>query len=389
MKSNPTTFFHLIQGYHVKITQCGDLNSRVIELPHSQFLCTPFRSDEPSVRQFYALIRTLLEKKDKMVCCLFCSPEGEWELISAQPIWVNWIKHQYAISNQIAQITIPTKHFNEKNESRVVSLYGSVERLVYLQNVDACRIYCNWIAQVVEKVLNKIKLEELDSYTLEAHLKNFIIEDEAMQLRHKELNEEETVLKLGALQNFYSFPLAPQDATFALEKQLVRGRAEIEQRLKVQLETLAQIVDIIPIIESAHPNLTSLKRLVLLARPLLNRLFEAQIPPSITWGQQLMLLQLLHEEMDIATILSCDTGLQRTQMAFSVMAAISLFKEKYGIQKTVELVLNWNETQNQERGEELKRGIFDCLINLCPTPEREINIQDYKEINDDFLSLLP
>ena len=202
-----------------------------------------------------------------------------------------------------------------------------------MQNIDAWEIYCYWMGEMIEVFYETLKLESLDTYTLEAAFKKYLIENRTLLLRNEELEKMSKLLKLESFN--------PKDDRAQLERDIVRARNEAKQSLIVQRDTLIEIGSIIEIIQDAHPELSRLRIMAKILTQLMGVLSDGE---AVDWEQQLVLMQLLHEEMGIISALNCSGSFERAKLAFAVQTATSLMKNRYGIDEILSMALKWHDS---------------------------------------------
>lgn len=386
-----------------------------MQLPSAIFFRSGLIDTKFKAKFFFEALRRLdADFKDKtskeefplrVLACQACSPDTEWEQIWSEHACLAWLGFKHGLSAQIAHMVLPTEHFyTPKFQERPSEFFHKdVDSLVHVQNIDAWEYYNFWMAEEIEKIFEKLKLESLDTYTLEAYLKDYLIESRTMLARNGELEVTENILRLGAIRQMIDFPLRPEDDTATLEKSLIRARNEAKKRLIVQQGSLFQIARIIEVIEESHPELAGLKRKAKILTKLMGSQLEIPGLSAIGWGQKLMLMQLLHEEMGIISALSCDTGLERTSLGLAVQAATSILKKNCGVDEALGLALNWDEvvvpSANNSKWTSLanhfRQNVLKCLEQLCLPLSRhgggEKNLEELEgqDVNLDFLNLLP
>lgn len=332
----------------------------------------------------------------RMSVCMLCMQSDEWALITNQNILMTWLQFQQSVPDQCIMLSIPTEHFylpkNKPPESEF--FLKAIAKLPALLNSGAWETYCRWINEEIEVILQNIPLESMDSYTLEAYLKNFNHEISSELLRNLERDIQNVLLKMGAIHQMIEFPFKETDTTIDLEKRLIKARSEVRRLLKFQYDTLCQIEHIIPIIEDSHPSFLPLKYKVTLFRALIENQLDIPdvTPPS--WTQMLMLLQLLHEELGVLTVINCDTGLDRTSMAFAVMLSTSLIKQHFPKEKIMDAALHWIQTvlEVNKKIARLSREQLDSWLYSLSTNEEEAALKQRAglviKFRDIFLGIL-
>lgn len=329
------------------------------------------------------------------------TPSTDWDLVATEHILLQWLSHLYPVADLFSHVNLPvdpffSPHFGEPKSEFYLK---AVAQLPFLQNVEAWEKYCFWLAADVEHILEKIPLEAMDTYTLEAALKDFVHEVRAVLLRNYEQDIDENILKIGALNRLIPFPITPVEDIVHLEKQLIKARLRASESLKIQLQILKEITRVTKIIEKAHPELVSLERKTLLLSHLIER-HLLQPPLEKTWKQDIMIAHLLHEEMDIVTAINDEIGLGRTLFILAVLIGLSALKQHYSWSTVTDLLLNWEKINHLtcdpqgQIAERLRQNILRALI-LFSIPMAKASAKKIVEPdiplaeNADFLKFLP
>lgn len=281
----------------------------------------------------------------RAVSCQLCTPKTDWDQIFAQHMWFTWLHYEKGLSAQCAHLNLPTDHFYSAKDLQQNSEFflKAVAKLPEMQNIDAWEMYCYWMNEEIEIILEKIPLESMDAYTLEAHLKDFVHEVRSSLLRNLEKDIESDVLKIGALRKLLKFPVKENEDIVELERRLIRARHEARPGLQVQYATLVEIARVINIIEDSHPELVTLKYQATLLLEMMDGHLGIEGKTKISWTKQILLMQLLHEDLGIVTTLNSATGLDRTSLAFGAVLAVSLLKQRHPKDQVIDLVSNWDE----------------------------------------------
>ena len=323
------TLIHHIDGASV-VMQSADAempDSWHVLTASSAILLTSLIDSQKKVEQFFAITQKLHDEWKKpshfkfpyrAVSCQVCSPITDWDQIFAQHLWITWLHYANGLSAQCAHYNLPTEHFYAPKEQAHVSEFylKAVSKLPELQNIDAWEMYCYWMNEEIEVILEKIPLEFMDTYTLEARLKDFVHEIHSSLLRNLELDIQSDILKIGSMSNLIKFPVSEKEDIVVLEKSLVKARHEALPGLRVQYETLGEIVRVVEIIESSHPEFISLKYKASILKEWMDGQIGVTGVPTISWAKQILLMQLLHEELGIVTVVNSNSGHDRTCLAF-------------------------------------------------------------------------
>jgi hypothetical protein len=306
-----------------------------------------------------------------------CMPDQEWDQIVAENTILTWLARKKDLSYQVGHLALPTEPFYVPQAPSPISefFHRAVDEVLHLQNDKTWLCYCFLLGEEIEKIQKSFQLESLETYTLEGYFEDFLIEKKAMHLRLLELGEVEIILKLGSLRQLIDYPVKQGEEFLSLERQLIKVRYEISQRLAILRQGLMQISSIITSIESNHPELLRFKRSAIILSSLMGNHFK--------WGQKLLLMQLLHEEWHIASLLTGQDEMQLS-MAFAIQGAISLWKKKHGANAAMELALHWDLKKEEEK-RSLKQYVAKLIELRCFSNEAELQSS---AIHRDYLEFL-
>lgn len=322
-------------------------------------------------------------------------PEREWDQVTSEHILLSWLVHSQGLSFQAAHLSFPMQPLYTLKGVLPPSefLLKTMAPLPRLLNSEGWEVYCFWLHEEMERILETFSLESMDIYTLQALLLDFVHEVRSSLLLSNEAEVSETLLKLGALRGLIDSPQKGIVDVVALEKLLVKRRNEAYEGLKVQYETLVKIVSTIESIESSHPNLVRFKG----QAHILSLLLGAQLTQPLGWVQRLILLQLLNDELGIISTVSSYTGFDRTSIAFSVLMATALLRQEKTFEQVTSLAMNWNQpdTEQAELKERFKRLFLELIERLCipltasMTQVQEIEFAQDKNPSSELLELFP
>ncbi|MCE5318866.1 MAG: hypothetical protein LLG04_16080 [Parachlamydia sp.] len=343
-------------------------------------------------------------------------PESDWDLITAEHILLAWLVSEEGLSLQVAHLNIPVQPLYTPKDQLAPSefLMRTVDKLPKLQNIDAWETYCYWLHEEMERVLETFHLESMEIYTLQALLLDFVHEVRATLLLSEEAEVKETLLKLGGVRQLLD--KKSEVESIALEKILVRTRGDVREKLTVQHETLSKMVPVIAAIEQGHRELIPLKWQASILEHLLGPQLDIPKLEPHGWIQKLILLQLFHEELEIATCVSSD---ERSFVAFAVHIAAAILRQKNSFQLLLDMGMHWKDLvgnidkaflkHGESYGEHLndlerltehfRQIVVEVLERLCiPMTDmgttmtgkpREPHWHETQRVNGDILDLLP
>lgn len=337
-------------------------------------------------------------------------PENDWDRITTEHIFLAWLASQEGLSLQVAHLNLPMRPLYTPKEELPPSefLLRSIAKLPKLQNIDAWEIYCYWLHEVMERILETFHLESMDVYTLQALLLGFVREVRATLLMSEEADVTETLLQLGGVRGLLEKKTEAE--SISLEKILVKRRGEEHEELTVQCETLSKIVPVIEAIEQSHRELGPLKWQASILQHLLGPQLDLATPLPIGWIERLILLQLIHEELGIVTSVSAD---ERAWVAFAVQLATAILREKHSLEELLDMALHWSKlvagldkaflehgvgfekylNQKENLAEQFRQIVVDVLERLCvPAASGKplaFRWHESQKASDEILDLFP
>lgn len=365
--------------------------SWVIQSSHSQIIQLGAIENALAAQHFIRNLQQKLKESpfQRFLVCSVCQQKEEWSLITNQNILLAWLQMTHQISIPYAFINFPLEHFyHSKNKVPESEFFlRDATKLSDLVNVEGWETYCHWLAKDVSAVLSHIPLESLDAYTLEAHLKNFNHEVDSQLLHELEANIAETLVNLGAIYQLYKAPFETTDVAIVLEKKLIKMRSKIHQLLQFQYEILCQVVQVIPIIEKAHPSFIPLKKRAHLMVNLLKNHLETSKTHFSYNIHELMWIQLLNEEFGVSTVINCDQGSDRTSLASALMLTISLFKQKHPQEDLFSFISQWEEDAKEVNRKVASLGyeVFMHWLRSSEESQKAILIEEFRAL---FLQVL-
>lgn len=385
------------------------LNSWSMNLEKTAILRSSSIDSEAKLKEFLKLAKEVyleLYGGDglpfRLSVCQLASPAKEWDIIDKEHAWMTKLGWEQGLSLQVAHLNIPTEHFyqTEGEEPPSELFLKAIHLLPLLQNTDAWETYCFWLSEDMETLLEKKNTFSPDEYTLEGHLKDFIHEVRSSLVRYEESETAKYVLKKGAIQQLYKFPLEQSDQISEVEKNIVRGRKNARLRLEVQLEILNKIAQTVKVIETSHPELIYLKRRSLLLGELL-AMQRVDHPNFMKdWGRYLLLLQMLNDELGVVTAFQDEKGLESCSLAFALSISLALLKKNYPLEQVTQLIIDWEKIPPKENtslallAEKFRQNVLRVIQLFCLPMSNAANLNAKKEDlpsleNREFLTYLP
>ncbi len=263
------------------------------------------------------------------------SIEDEWELINKQHLTLETCQQKKDSPNQIMHLIFPLEsiYTTKPRKIRLKKEEDYLLQLPRLNNMEAWISICYRYNELLEKAFANFAYDALDQYTLEKFIKDF---------RHEVYSDflKRTLKKLNSLQEKISDLNINYRDLISFEKELINCRGDLKRMVQAHYNILVEIVRVIPIVEKAHPELIKAKETGLLLKKLLDD--ELGDVADLKWVQKEIILQLLNDELDIISAVNCNTGIDRTNFAFSARLAILQMKDKFTKQEIFDFALGEN-----------------------------------------------
>jgi hypothetical protein len=274
------------------------------------------------------------------------NPDYEWEDVLLQRTWLNWLSHKFDLSAQSSHLSYPLASFIPMDAEKEVSefLHRDINRLRLLYNMEGLETLCYWLHEKMEKILEGMRPDSPEIYTLEGLLKDFIHETRSILLLNEEDALIETTLELGALEQIIPAE-NPKGELAELEKKQLKALWHISESLKIQEALAAEIVRVIASSETAEKEFASLKNGCELLKAILHEqidLIEIQACPS--WSQGMILLQLVSMQLSAIHAVSVQGDLGRRNFAFAVQIAVAILAQQEPMEDCIDLACHWDET---------------------------------------------
>ena len=329
------------------------------------------------------------EKVLRVLSCQVNTPETDWELIQRQHLRLAFLNQSLGNEGMIAHLNIPINRLfidpanlpSEFMSKTIIALYRQL-------NTEGWAIYTQWMNEEMEKVLKTFKPEAVDEYQLQARLEDFGIETHSLLLNDIKKELKNTLLEMDQIELNKN---ADSDRSlFSLEKKAIFLRERLKNALQIQYIILNDIVEGIGIIEAAHPELLFLKSKALLLASLLGAETGSPKASVLVPEQQLLLIQLLNQQLGVVTCVNCDTGLERTSIAFSLMLGMAEMSATFPLNDLISLILHQKDPSAVEA---LRRYVlanlesFSLPIALHQGGKKPI--PKGMQANHEFLSYLP
>lgn len=215
-----------------------------------------------------------------------------------------------------------------------------LEKLPKLMNSEGWADFLAWYQLLIEETFSQELYEAVDAYTLEKHLKDFEHEVDSYLLKRGRRHLLMLQLSLGRPENPAS---KGRQQLIDIEKEMIVLRQELLSQVSDHYRALKEIIQTIPIIEEAHPQLKRIKFCGTLLKALLGNQVEELGAHPHKWGVQQMLLQLLEAELGIVTFIHQADVFHRSFLALAIRSVILQFKEEFSLDEAIGLALHWEE----------------------------------------------
>jgi hypothetical protein len=347
--------------------------------------------DTPAkAQQFLECIQKETTSPLRILSCQINNPEHEWELIQSQHRRLAALNQILSSQGAIAHLVIPVAPFFIDTTSLPQEFMAkALAKLCRQLNSEGWMTFSRWLNEEMEATLKTFKPEAADEYQLQARLEDFGIETHSLFLNSVERELQDTLLAMNRIE--LGEPLENQ-TLFSLEKKAISLRERLKTSLEIKYVLLNDIVTGIGIIEAAHPELISLKMKAFLLATLLGQEVNADEIAPLTAEQQLLMLQLLNQQLRVVTAVNCDTGLDRTSIAISLMLSIAELCEQIPIDQMISMILNWDGKASGE-SDRLRRCVAFNLEQLSwpiiqQVAEKKANSTKFPENWEENLILL-
>lgn len=305
----------------------------------------------------------------------------EWPFIKEQHRCLLNANQTHASALAIAHISLPTERVFFKVTPRFMSpfLQHKLKHLLQQFNAEATCMYYTWVCEEIEEMLKKFKPEAGEEYTLQAILEDFCHEVHSGFLKMYMQEISEAAIGQGKLDL-----TKDKDKMFELEKIVVAGRMRLLPVMQYQCTLLKKIIQSVAKMGGRYPKLKTIANIAYL---LMGHQFDLPDTPKLSWGQRIMFIQLLDQQLGVVSALNSHTGLGRTSFVFSMRLALASMTKDYPEKEILDLCLHWAELYEGVLGKEMRRRVwinFEALkVPLRTAPKRE------GVLNVEFLQFLP
>lgn len=366
---------------------------------------TPLIQSENEAHFFYQNSQNLDEQRRKsphsspfplrMGSLQMSSLITEWDTVSAQRLWLTCLSLQEGLSAQTAHYLLPTEPLFHPNDQEPPSefLLKDLLKLTKYFNIAALELYCYWLAEEIEVMLEKIKLESVELYTLEGLFKHFLHEVRAGLLRNSESNFQENILAQGALQGRLILPHEDKRSIIEIERAIFRTYTEGVKRLQEQNRILIDISNVM----NVHKEFILFKQKALLISELLTYSLDLDEEQSISWPRHFMLVQAINRLLGVVSGVNTSRGHDRSLIGFATQLALSALEQTLGVDAVTELILNWDALTNayDEKKKQLRKRIWHAIKQVAipiashEKPALPSSSLEGQSVNENIVELLP
>ncbi len=306
----------------------------------------------------------------------------EWSFIQEQHGC--FVKANQTAKLDIAHVSLPTNSLYYKIPEHFKSeiVQQALLQLVHQFNAQAGATYCKWVCEDIEVALKSFKPEASEEYTLQASFDDFCHEVHSHLWLELKAEHNAAVLahREAGLQG-------DEKRMFELEKTIVACRKMLLSGLKFQYALLVQIASGIAFIEKVHPELKGIRIAATLLHLLMG--FQLLIPSAtvLGWGQKMLLVQLLDQQLHVISAVNGYTGFERTNLVFSIRLALAEMSKSVSIDELLAFCLDWHAEKEEKLGRQLRVWTWQNykLLNI---PSQ---VKSAKEgiFNAELISFLP
>lgn len=339
------------------------------------------------VRELVALAQTINNSNERgrrpfRLCSnQINSVEFEWNAIERQHQLLMQSVQELRKQDSIVHISTPLEKLliDRPPEKKLKRVGEALEKLPKLLNMEAWVSYCVWYNELLEEAFSHFLYDAVDEYTLERYVKDFRHEvlSPFLEKTRKRLVELELSMGTGEESRNLSY-----GERVAMEKELIVVRSDMQRMVRAHFDDLVEILRLISVIESAHPELVALKMRGQLLKQLLVDQVEAPNIDTPSWEMTQMMLQLLNDELGVISIVNCAEGNDRTHFAFAIRLALLQLKKKCSLIDTMDMVFHWEESVREVNKEvvqtnrarlvvQFRENVLENIVNFCLPLTRE------------------
>lgn len=306
----------------------------------------PMMTSKTQTAAWLEFLKSIPDTSKRWMSLQLAMPDVEWPIITSEHFFLegSWVPH----------LVIPTPliYLPKKEDSRSDLQWKTILKFVQQINCEGWLYYSEWLDDDMDAVMSKFYKDAAHEFQVEATLEDFHHEITSFLLKDYRINCAKLVMQLGqgvldGSQN--------RQRDFQLETEIVRMHFEILRNLATQRDVLIKIEQAIAKIEKMRPELIPLKLTV--------RLLSTLIGPPLSWVQTQLLLGLLNHQLKVGAYIHCDSGFDRTNLAFAVQLALKELLTMHSLDALV--VFAEEYPLNSEIGVQFNRFVRAYLSEVC------------------------
>lgn len=309
----------------------------------------------------------------------------EWQHTKDQHITI--VKAMQASSSGlgIAHLVVPTEHvhYDIPANFRSPLMQNALLQVMHQFNAEACIQYGIWFCEEIESELRHFKPEASEEYTLQARFEDFCHEMRSRLLQDQIEEIQSAIVDQGKLVPDES----NKSRNLMYEKIVVAGRSKFLILLDDLARILKQIAIVIESIQSMHPELQRIKIMAKIACVVMQGRLETGEAVALSWGQLVLLLQMLDQKLGVISALNGYLGLERTNLVFSIRLALAEISTQYSDEELFLLCTRWGQGVDKEFTAGLQSRVLKNYKSLG-VPSKEHKVAG-GEINRDLVAFLP
>ncbi|MBA2727487.1 MAG: hypothetical protein H0U49_04860 [Parachlamydiaceae bacterium] len=318
-----------------QILRCGPIDSelRMQELNALFHYCAQIDLNKPSSEKL----------SPRFAILQFVLPDSELGAIKVQRFLLS--KFPYETKWLIPHITFPLDLFFYLKKNRPLPVAFSVRsnRISRLHNIEAWLTYSRWILEEFTSFMESIALTDTAKYTLEGALSDFSHEIESSLLNVIWEQLEALTLKQGIIEFANGDDVMKSSKRLNdNETQTLDLRIELQSYLQTQNNLLENIGKIINEMHSLQPEFQPLQAILRIFKELLDVQNDLSGSPKCSFGKQFMLTTLLNTLLRVTAVTTCNTGIERTSLSFSISLAIAQLLKTESLADILRTVLEWD-----------------------------------------------
>ncbi|MCB1111127.1 MAG: hypothetical protein H7A37_07595 [Chlamydiales bacterium] len=305
----------------------------------------------------------------RIVSSQLAMPDQEWGLITAQQRQLLSFNLESDIPVRCVHINIATEHFFFQSlEVRLPETsLRDLNLIARQENVEALATYCYWMSEEMEKTIRQFVQTDTFKYELEWRMKDFDHEARSAILKAVRTKIFDLLQKLGEAEKRIGTNQKEREEIhremITIEKELIILKEELRQALEAQIELLIEVERSINRIVINYPELRPLAQAVSMLKTLLQSAIADKQIVELSWAGRMIVIQLLNDHLGAISVINCDTGLERTHMAYALRLAVVDIKQNVPLDTLLNLAVNWDRITKEANIKLHKEGLHADLTS--------------------------